>query len=160
MTHTKIATPATEQKYLQSNAILSVALGIYFTAGIWEWFLGDLAQGPVISGIVTFGALAVLIVALVYLSKASNGALSFNKKAFWLGRYEDEFLSHINHKGYQYAFNITAALLLVAIFLDPWVALFELTVSYTPQALAKFLIGALFLSYAIPVLCMLRGEDE
>ncbi|TQV71024.1 hypothetical protein FLL45_22110 [Aliikangiella marina] len=151
--------PHTEQDYLLSSAVLSLSIGFILTLNFWSWLLADVSTNSTITTIVQFAVFALFIVTLVYLSRTSRGAFTFNRRAFWLGQFSDEFLNHINRKGYQYAFNVTC-FVLILLMLSDFGGFAEAMAGVSASTLAKSILGVMFISYALPVLFLLRAEDE
>lgn len=160
MSNSKVATPASEQDYLRSNAILALILGLVFTLDLWSLALSEVSASEWLTNILIIGVAILFFLMLVYLVKASKGAFTFNRKAFWLGTFNDEYLNHINLKGYKYAFNITCGLLIALMLMADFNVFEGLPNEVTLKQIFKSIIGLVFWGYAIPVLYMLRGEDE
>lgn len=158
-------TPAIEQHFLTLIAKLSTIFGLLFiTDSIYtliESIFPDSTWLKIIVG--TFGL--ILFIAMgVSLFKDLKFQGKLNRKTLWYGKFTDEYISYASMKGYQYSWNVMSILLPILLIL----ASLNERVEYLPEFLSsipilefiKLNFAILMLSYGLPILYMLRREQD
>lgn len=92
------------------------------------------------------------------LVKVSKSARLLSRSSYWFGYLEDEFLEHINNKGYKYGFiTLLTFTVFITFCFDGFLSDFEgLTVSIMSSLCAS--IGCF--AYGITVLSYLKASDD
>jgi hypothetical protein len=158
-------TPAIEQHFLTLIAKLSTIFGLLFiTDSIYtliESVYPDFTWLKITVG--TFGL--ILFIAMgVSLFKDLKFQGKLNRKILWYGKFTDEYISYASMKGYQYSWNVMSILLPILLIL----AGLNERVEYLPEFLSsipilefiKLNFAILMLSYGLPILYMLRKEQD
>ncbi len=153
-----ISTPANEFFYLKSNALLSLALGLYFLSGMIRVWLSSLIETNQFFAVsFMFFSILILFIILCYWVLALVAAKQLPKSTYLFGTFKDEYFNHINDKGYKWAFNLSILLLSLLIVFDSFSSLFN---EVSIADFSKFIMGFSLIGYALPVLFLLRGETE
>ena len=159
MTDLTTSQPHNEQTFLKRNALLCTLLGMLLIFEALDIFANsNIAHGPLLDAFLIIGALALLVTLVVMLFKTLGTSYKISRQAYWFGNFQDEYINHINAMGYKYAFNTVCGALILcygatrAEWLD--------TASSDIGLLCKMGLGIVFLSYSLPVLYLLRGDDE
>ncbi|RHW76272.1 hypothetical protein [Colwellia sp. RSH04] len=152
--------PVNEETFLKRNAFLSLILGIYFTYG-WVY----IAIEPNFIIYAWLKPLCVVIGAIVMtfligsFFKALKSMEGINKTTVFYGNFEDEYLNFVASQGVRYAFSFVWIYLMVIYLAYPYFEDFFSGISI--QLFAKYSMGLIFISYALPVLYLLqRSNDE
>jgi len=90
--------------------------------------------------------------------KIMNSIESLDRYTVWYNCFNDEYFNYINHKGYKYSFNTSCFFLMFFSIFGHHFQSFLVTLSLSD--FAEFTLGLSFISYSLPVLFLLRGEDE
>jgi len=155
--------PMDEQSYLMRNALLGVILGAWFLGeSLHGYFEQYLQSHSMISLAVSILGGVIFISMMVILIKVMKSANKVQKKTFYYGNFEDEYLNYVNAKGYKYAFNFILIFFFVVYFLsglDGTVAS-EVALSISIREFCQLTVGLIFISYALPVLYLLKGADD
>ena len=149
-------TPHFEHLFLKRNALFSISIAMIVVGLIASEYSKNVYND---SGWIAFSigcgvgiSLVFLFVALIRIIKIIPKA----KNAWMYGNYQDEYFNHLNHRAYKYAFNTTVV---VAAFLS-----FGYASSIMPSWLADhdgaLILMTLLLSFGIPILVWLRGDNE
>ena len=157
MSLTEISQAETEQQYLKHNAMLMLMIGITFLldASYRLFFGGRLGDWFV----VLFGLLAMLVLAVGVVSMAKS--LRYSRRAmFWTNRFNDEWLAHLNMKGYRYAGHSLMALLFITFLLNRFGGIDQWLASLDLASFSTLLLSVGAIAYSLPVLLGLRGADE
>jgi len=146
--------PIHEQNYLKDNALIKLLFGGVFTIdGIVTFF--ELATWA--SLVLAYAAFAMLIGALFYVFKVFTNKV--RKETSKYDNFQDEYLNHINMKGYKYAFN--SAFMSLNVILAVTVFSGDLLAVFSPKDFCQLVLGLVCISYSLPVLYMLKDtEDE
>ena len=158
METTTTSTPLIEQLFMKRNATLSIFIGFILIAeildamltglyGQYEW----LESFASIAGVLIFLLMMITLVRLFRVSRNVSGSV------FWFGNYQDEYLNHVNLKGYKYVFNIACFVLIAAFVLDDYSG--AVATQYSIGELARVMAGVIFLSYGLPVWYLLRSDN-
>jgi hypothetical protein len=155
--------PMDEQSYLMRNALLSVILGTSFVGeSIYSHFEQYLQSHSLINAGVSIIGGGIFIGMIVMLIKTLNSANKVLKKTFYYGNFEDEYLNYINAKGYKYACNFILFFCFVIYILSDFngTVASELMLSTSTREFCQLTVGLIFISYALPVLYLLKGADD
>ncbi len=151
--------PADEQNYLKRNALLNLILGFFFIGGTSYHYISDFILSSslfmALSGLL---ALSTLIGMIVLLTKTISSSKKIQKKMFYYGSFNDEYLNYVNGKGYKYVFNFITFYFLV-VWLGTGISE-SLLGALTIRQFCELTIGLVFISYAVPVLYLLKGADD
>jgi hypothetical protein len=158
-------TPAIEQHFLTLIAKLSAVFGLLFiTDSIYtlvESLFPNSTWLKIIVG--TFGL--VLFIAMgvsLFKNLKFNGKININTSLCF--KFSDEYISYVSMKGYQYSWNVMSILLPILVILaylnDRGEYLPELFNSISFLEFVKLNLAVLLLSYGLPILYMLRKEQD
>jgi hypothetical protein len=151
-------TPAIEQSYLKRSAMVGTILALYListsTYTLIENSFSDATWLKVVFGALVF---ILCITMTVTLFKDLKIYKKVNHKTFWYGKYTDEYIGHVSMKAYQYSFNVMTILLLLA-YLTHYFP--EFLNSIGVHEFVKLNLAVLLLSYGLPILYMLRKEQD
>ncbi|WP_102796476.1 hypothetical protein [Bowmanella denitrificans] len=147
-----------ENLLLKKNAILCLVLGLFFVIdsthelGGWElsgrWALLYL---PVL--LLFFYMLYLLL----NVSKFSRGVA---KRAFWTGRFEDEYAEYLNARGYKFGYGVGfIGLITFSLFADLILA-DETTALISMELWAQLAAASMLIGYALPVIYGLAKDNE
>lgn len=153
MTTAPLSNAEQELKYIKKNAYLCFTLAVcFFAKGAGDLITFDNAFLNVIGGLTIVSATVAMLYFLV--SSLSN-IPSANKKSFWTGEFEDEYINQINLIGYKWAFIASC------IALTPFM-LFDISRHYeiSTKDFATLAMSMVFFGYALPVLYGLRQDNE
>ena len=154
--------PIDEQNFLKRNALLCLILAGYFIFDIFYTQLGEvLIDYPLLKNSLLFIGAVLFISMVVILFKTCKSANRVAKNTSYFGNFHDEYLNFMNIKGYKYAFNFTSVYFLIVYILadfdGTWIS--GITTVISIQDFCKLSMGFIFISYALPVLYMLKGAD-
>jgi hypothetical protein len=154
--------PIDEQNFLKRNALLSLSLGFFFSIDMMSILLTPTFKQYSWLELAATIVGTVLAITLVVMSfKTLFIARKISQDTFYCGNFQDEYLNHVNAKGYKYGFNFVALFLLsvyyISGFSHMWID--EVSLLINTREFAKFTAGLVFISYAIPVLYMLNSDD-
>lgn len=146
-----------EQRYLQQNAVLMLVVGLYLLLdGSYQLFFSNQESEWFV---ILFGLVAAILLGVGLLTCLRS--LRYCRRAvFWTHQFSDEWLAHLNMRGYRSTAHFLIALLLITYllnrfeFMQEWLMGLDLTI-YSTALLAT---GAI--TYAAPVLWGLRTTDE
>ncbi len=156
--------PIDEQNYLKGNALLSLVLGVLFSFSFFYMlFEESISTSPVLEGGLLFVGSIIFIAAMVICFKTVNSANRVKKDTFYCGNFQDEYLNHVNLKGYKYVFNFVS-FYFITIFICTGPTSSE-AIDFLPlisiRDFCMLTMGLVFISYALPVLYLLKdAEDE
>ena len=148
-----------ETRYLRSAGLLSFALGLLFLVSTLPEML-SLKEGWSAYVKTGFGVVEVFLffVMMFYLIKNITTARAISNGAFWLGQFDDEFLTHTNMRGFKDAFHVLFLVLLTGMLVNgvfpAW------TESQNISVFSKFVTASGLLGYSVPVLKTLYSEDS
>lgn len=154
-----ISTAINEQVFLKRNSLLGVFAGLMFISSPlykllehfitrYDWLYITLALLGAILGI------SIIITFLKIIKSMEN----VDRYTIWYNNFNDEYFNHINNKGYKYSFNASCTFL---VFISVFGHHFQdVLVNLSFSDFAEFTLGLSFISYSLPVLFLLRGEDE
>jgi hypothetical protein len=145
-----------EHRYLTKISKSMIYTGIFFLS---FGGLSSIDREP--NAAVIILALVALVIGVrgIYLSVvATRYGPSPLSRSYWLSTFEDEYLNHLNMKGYKCAFmSINTLLLILIVFGEGG---FAGTQQAAPVAgVAMFLLGILMLAYSLPIAHELRTEN-
>ena len=83
---------------------------------------------------------------------------NMDRYTIWYSHFNDEYFNHINNKGFKYSFNTSCAFLVFFSVFGHHFQSFLVNLSFSD--FAEFTLGLSFISYSLPILLLLRGEDE
>jgi hypothetical protein len=155
--------PIDEQNYLKRNALGGLLVGGLWSSEIITNFITlTLESSPV--SFVFFGVVSfALLIALIFsFFKALSSANKVTKDTIWCGNFQDEYLNHVNLKGYKYAFNSVLFILLLVYALVGFegTAIGDALLSIELQDFCKLIMSTIFFSYGFVVLYLLKGADD
>ncbi len=155
--------PMDEQNFLKRNALLCLILAGYFIFDIFYTQLDEaLLDYSLLKNSLLFIGVVISIAMVVILVKTCKSANRITKDTSYYGNFQDEYLNFINIKGYKYAFNFTSVYFLIVYILTDfdgtWIS--DITMEISIQEFCKLSMGFIFISYALPVLYMLKGADD
>lgn len=151
--------PQIEQMYLSRNSWLTIILG---TLLVFDLLIlstkGINLGGYPLSNILEGFAFLNLIFLVVMLVKTIKYASLLSSSSFIFGYLEDEFLEHINNKGYKYGFfSLLIFSSFIAFGFDAFLSGFEgLTVKIIASSCAS--VGCF--TYGITILYYLKASDD
>lgn len=159
MNQKTINQPEIEQNFLTRNALLSIALGCVFFFDVAYELLAqsswsDSWMSKVLGAFMTIAFLVMLAMMLKVIS--TSGKLK--KQGFWYGAYQDEFMSFVNKKGYQYSHNFMYLVFISALVINGWLP--DMSNLISVDQYTKFGIAALAFSYGLPVIYLLKKESD
>jgi len=151
MNEGNISTPINEQLFLKRNALVCIVLGIFFlTDFIYNYFNSSIE--------IEFLNFILFIVSIGFIVMFLMSANKIGKNVFLFGNFKDEYLNHIHNTGYKYSFSFISLFLVVLTITS---SLFPKLFSTLPvHEFSKLSAGLMFISYSLPILFLLRGEDE
>jgi len=155
--------PIDEQNYLKRNALLCLVLGVLFSFSFFYiLFEQDISSMPILENSLLFVGAVIFISMMVICFKTINSANRVKKDTFYCGNFQDEYLNHVNLKGYKYVFNFVC-FYFITIFICTGPTISE-AIDFLPlisiRDFCLLTMGLIFISYALPVLYMLKGGDD
>lgn len=146
-----MSTPINEQTYLKRNALACVVLGaLYIADAIYNHLTSSVGLKYL-----TFG---LFVASIIFIALVLQSLSKVSKRVFLFSNFEDEYLNHIHNTGYKYAFSLIATfLVLVSITTNIFPHLSEWLLV---REFSKFSAGLMFISYSLPILYLLRADDE
>lgn len=151
--------PVAEQKHLETNAWVSIMLGVVFSLQSSQDALETMFSGyPALSIALNVLFFVLLITLFAFTVKAALISKKMHWRSVWHQYYEDEYLNHINLSGYKWAFNI------VLLFLFCSFLAFDSTLiqseSFDIANFAQFSIGVAGLCYGLRIFVLAKGSDD
>ncbi len=146
-----MSSPVNEQVYLKRNALVCFVLGILFIAdALYNNFTSSVG--------LKYLTFMFFIAALIFIVMFLLSLIKMTKSAWLFGNFEDEYLNHIHNTGYKYAFSFMSFFLVVV---SVTVNLFPYLIEgMLVREFSKFSAGLMFMSYSLPIIYLLRGDDE
>ena len=143
--------PINEQIYLKRNALVCIVLGALFIAdSIYNHFNSSME--------LEYLTFTLFITSIIFIFLFLLSLIKIGKSVFLLGNFEDEYLNHIHNTGYKYAFSLISIFLVVVAVTSNIFP--KLTENLLVREFSKFSAGLMFISYSLPILYLLRGDDE
>lgn len=146
-----MSTPINEQIYLKRNALVCIVLGVLFVAD-------SICNHFKLSVELEYFTFILLVASIIFIFLFILSLIKVGKSIFLFGNFEDEYFSHIHNTGYKYAFSLISIFLVVVAVTSnifPW-----LTEGLLVREFSKFCAGLMFIGYSLPILYLLRGDDE
>jgi hypothetical protein len=155
--------PIDEQNYLKHNALLCLVLGVLFSFSFFYIiFEQGISSMPILENSLLFIGAVISISMMVICIKTIKSANKVKNDTFYYGNFKDEYLNHINLKGYKYVFNFVC-FYFFTIFICMGPTISE-AIDFLPlisiRDFCLLTMGLIFISYALPVLYMLNGTDD
>ncbi|NRA62383.1 MAG: hypothetical protein HRU25_16080 [Psychrobium sp.] len=154
-----------EEIYLYRMAQTYVFAGIFFISRAVEKYIEANYQQP--SWLADFWIVFVIICVvgmIIPLSKALRVEGQCNGRDFMFGKFNDEYMNHIHLQSFKVSGNLMIIFLIFSFTIFNSNANFESPISAIAAVSVgqfSFLsLGLLLLSFSIPILYMLRGDDE
>ncbi|UUO21835.1 hypothetical protein FGD67_00460 [Colwellia sp. M166] len=154
-----ISTAINEQIFLKRNSLLGIFVGLMFISSplykllepfitLYDWLY------------ITLGLLSIVLgISIVFtLFKTIKSMGNMDRYTIWYSHFNDEYFNHINNKGFKYSFNTSCAFLVFFSVFGHHFQSFLVNLSFSD--FAEFTLGLSFISYSLPILLLLRGEDE
>ena len=154
-----ISTAVNEQIFLKRNSLLGVFAGLMFISSpIYKLLEPIITEHDWLN--LVLALLSLILGMLIFFTFFSTikSMENVGRYTIWTGNFNDEYFNHINNKGYKYSF-VTSCILLLdfSVFgrhLQNFLGGLFLS------EFSDFMLGVIFLSYSLPILFLLRGEDE
>ncbi len=157
--------PIDEQNYLKNHALLCLSWATFIIFNFVYFIFAEQVSGESIldgSGVYLGFLIVGFITLMVMTFKTAIATTKVKKSTYYYGNFQDEYLNHVNAKGYKYVFNFMC-FYLIALWLVT--SGMEITANelFSSISLSEFIMvtfGLMFISYAVPVLYMLKGGDD
>jgi hypothetical protein len=158
-------TPAIEQRYLTFIAMLSTIFGLFLISDSIYTLIESISPGSTWLKIIVGAFVLILFITMgISLFKTLKFQGEVSRKTLWYGKFIDEYISYVNMKGYQYSWNIMSILMPILLIL----ASLNERGEYLPEFLnsipilefIKLNLAILMLTYGLPILYMLRKEQD
>jgi hypothetical protein len=152
-------TPQSEPLFLSRNGWLSISVvTLLMFKPLISFSEGIKLMGFSLSNLIDSFALINFIFLIVMLVKVFKSARLLSGSSYWFGYLEDEFLEHINNKGYKYGF---ITLIIFTSFItfgyDAFLSDFE---GLTVSIIGSFCVSIGCFTYGITVLSYLKASDD
>lgn len=146
--------PIDEQNYLKDNTLIKLLFGGLFTFDVIFTFFELATWASLLLGTAFF---AIIIGIFFYGFKVFTNKVKKETSNYDI--FQDEYLNHINMKGYKYAFNF--AFMSLNVILAVTVFSGDLLAVFSTKDFCQLALGLICISYSLPVLYMLKDtEDE
>jgi hypothetical protein len=155
--------PIDEQNYLQKHASLCLFFGVLSSFNfIYILFSEQIRSVPFLHESLLFIGALGFITMMVITFKTAIATKKVKKNTYYYGNFQDEYLNHVNAKGYKYVFNFMCFYLITIWLITSVTSTLENDVLsfISISNFSMFTMGLVFLSYALPVLYMLKGVDD
>ncbi len=144
-----------EQKYLKRNAMGSLCLGGYFLLNA----ISSISHGEGASyfNLFTIPLFLLSCSGLYFIISAASIGPKVNSKKFWSSAFGDEYLNHLNLRGFKWAFVVTGTIFIIIMALS----VFELSTlqSVSIRYFSELVLGVMFVAYSTPIVYELFGEQ-
>jgi hypothetical protein len=155
--------PMDEQNYLQKHALLCLFFGVLSSFNfIYILFSEQIRSVPFLHESLLFIGVLGFITMVVITFKTAIATKKVKNSTYYYGNFQDEYLNHVNAKGYKYVFNFMCFYLITL-----WLVTFSMQISANELLLSisfsQFIMvtfGLMFISYSVPVLYLLKGADD
>jgi uncharacterized membrane protein len=99
--------PADEQNYLKNHALLCLSLATFLIVNfVYLLFAEQVSGKSILDGSVIYLACLIIgfITLMVMTFKTAIATTKIKKSTYYYGNFQDEYLNHVNAKGYKYVF--------------------------------------------------------